>query len=93
MSAANRLEAALLDAAEALLEVVGLPENPADSKGPRIPVSGSLVNAEEVPHAAYRAACFALEVLMVGMGVMDPEAELMMSVEEGLAAMTKAGEG
>lgn len=88
MSAATRLEAALLEAAEALMEVVGLATNPTDSYGERIPVSGSLVSRDEVPLSAWRAAVFALDILSVGIGVMDPEAESVVSVEDGLAAMT-----
>lgn len=93
MTAATRLEAALLDAAEALLEVVGLPMNPADGNSPRVPVSGSLVDTEQVPAAAHRAAVYALDVLLVGMAVMDPDNPHSTSVEEGLALMVKAGEG
>lgn len=92
MSAATRLEAALFDAAEALMEVVGLALNPADSYGERIPVNGSLVDREEVPLSAWRAAVFALDILSVGIGVMDPAAESVVSVEDGLAALT-GGEG
>lgn len=89
MSAATRLETALLEACEALMEVVGLAENPADSYGPRTAVNGVLVDRDEVPLSAWRAAVFALDVLSIGYGVMDPEAESVVSVEEGLAAMTR----
>ncbi len=89
MSAAARLEAALLAATDALLEVVGLPANPVDCCGERIPVTGSLVCRDEVPDVAFRAACVALQYLMIGHDVMDPEAPSVVSVEDGLAAMMK----
>ncbi len=88
MSAADRLEAALLAAAEALMEVVGLPANPVDCCGERIPVTGSLVCRDEVPDVAYRAACAALQYLMIGYDVMDP-ASSFESVEDGLAMLTE----
>lgn len=90
MSAADRLEAALLDAAESLMEVVGLPADSADPNGERIPVSGSVVDRGSVPESAYRAAVFALDVLSVGYGIMDPESSAM-SVEDGLAMLTEGG--
>lgn len=95
MTAASRLETALLDACEALLEVVGLPVDAADKDSLRVPVSGPLVSREEVPATAYKAATFALEVVMCGMAVMDPDSAHAdaLSVEEGLALMTEAGEG
>ncbi len=94
MSAADRLEAALLAAAEALMEVVGLAANPADSYGPRTPVSGSLVSRDEVPVSAWRAAVYALDVLSIGYGVMDPDTDSALSVEDGLAMLTEGrGDG
>lgn len=89
MTAVTRLETAPYEAAEALMEVVGLPLNPVDQYGPRRPVSGSLVSLEAVPLPAYRAAAFALDVLMMGIGVMDPDTDSEVSVEDGLAMMTK----
>lgn len=92
MTAATRLEAALLEAAEALMAVVGLPSNPADGNSPRRPVNGSLVNRDEVPATARKSAVFALDVLMCGIELMDPDSAHSQSVEDGLAAMER-GEG
>ncbi len=89
MSAADRLEAALLNAAEALMEVVGLAANPADPNGERIPVSGSIVSRDEVPQSPWLAAVYALDVLSVGYGLMDPEAEPVATLDEELAAITE----
>ncbi len=94
MSAADRLEAALLEAAEALMEVVGLAVNPADPYGPRTPVSGSLVARDEIPDGPFRAAIYALDVLSVGYGLMDPEAPMVATLDEELAAITEGrGDG
>lgn len=88
MTAAERLEAALLDAAEALMEVVGVPVEEGDSFRPRNPVNGPLVDRGEVPDCAWRAAVYGLDVIALGLGVLDPEASIV-SVEDGLAAMTR----
>lgn len=89
MSAADRLEAALFQATEALLDVVGLAANPADHYGPRVPVSGSCVNVDEVPVRAWRAAILAQDVLALGLDVLDPESTLSDDLDAELAAITE----
>ena len=94
MSAAVRLEMAAIDAAELLMECVGLPLNPADSGGERVPVNGSLCCRDEIPEAAWRAVCAALDMLAIAAELLDPEAELVTSVEDGLAMLTEGrGDG
>lgn len=89
MTAATRLEAALQTACDALMEVVGFPVDAADEFGERFPVSGSLVAHDEVPDVAWRAAIAALTYTLTGCDVMDPESASVVSVEDGLAALTR----
>ncbi len=87
MSAALRLKMAALDAAERLMECVGLPLNPVDRNGERLPVNGSIVCRDEIPEAAWLAVCAALDMLAIAAEILGPESEPLTTVEEGLAMM------
>ncbi len=71
------------------MEVVGQPDNPADTHGARFPATGPLVSRDEVPDGPYRAACVALDYILVGYEVMDPQTTTFGNLDEELAALTR----
>lgn len=86
----DRLQGALQHAAETLREVVGLPQRDGQH-GPRVRVDAApLIDRERVSFSAHVAACNALECIGLGLGVLDLDAPSLISVEDGLAAMTAA---
>jgi hypothetical protein len=93
VTAEGRLRLALQAAIDELLSVVGTPADPeAEDYGPRVQVDEPLVDPEQVPGAAWRAACFALDVLEVGLGVLD-NVVAPIGPDEGLALLLRRAEG
>lgn len=87
----ERLELALQECAVILRRVIGLPQRDGSST-PRVQVDPPpLVDAHDgVSCTAHLAACNALECVGFALGVLDPDPDLpgMMTVEQGLAALT-----
>lgn len=86
-SEAQRLEDVMYDAAMMLVATIGLPGD--DPEGPRsFPHidNGGYVDRQQVPEVAWRAACQGLNLLMVGIGVLDTGGPVI-SPEEGLSML------
>lgn len=89
---ADRLEDAMAEAIQLLIPVLGLPPRDRPAILPRTQASPDhvLVDPDRLPAGAHVAACKALELLGLGLAVLDPSLSphVHISVEDGLAALT-----
>jgi len=87
----ERLEHAMHECAIILRAAVGLQDpaaNP-DALTPRVQVDADpVVSLEAVSLSAFLAACNALQCLAFGLSVMDLDTPTIVTVEQGLAAIT-----
>jgi hypothetical protein len=86
----DRLALALKDAAYALINAVGLPVDLAAADGPREGLHGrEPVDPDQVPAGALKGARWALDIVCCALSVLDPDSPGVVSVEEGLEALTR----
>lgn len=71
MTAEARLQQALQGALDELMSAVGLPADAEDPYAARQRVDEVLIDRDHVPSSAWRAACYGMDILMIGLGVLE----------------------
>jgi hypothetical protein len=85
----ERFELGVHAALAPLIKLVGLPPMP-DRTGPRVQIDVvPMIDRDQVSFSAHIAVCNAIECLGLALTFSDPTAPELVSVEDGLAAMSE----